>query len=132
MQGLEQGIQQGRIEGQRSILENLLRVRLGELESVLIPFIAPLSALSAPEFTMLLVQLSTLSGDENGLQQARQLLAEGVLRMRFGQLDDRLISLIPCLLALSSEDLALLLSQLPQLSPQELFARFETVLGETS
>lgn len=122
-QGIERGIQQGREEGQRSILENFLRVRFGELDALLAIFLAPISALPANEFTLLLLQLSALAVDEEGMEQARRLLAENVLRMRFSQLDDRIPDLATNLLALSSEELALLLQQLPQLSDEELLAR---------
>ncbi len=130
-QGIERGIQQGREEGQRSIIENFLRVRFGELDALLAVFLAPVSALPATEFTLLLLQLSALTGDEEGIEQARRLLAEKVLRMRFGQLGDtadaelpeRIPDLVTNLLALSPEELALLLQQLPQLSDEELLAR---------
>ncbi|HBE32772.1 MAG TPA: flagellar assembly protein H, partial [Cyanobacteria bacterium UBA11368] len=122
-QGLERGIQQGREEGQRSIIENFLRVRFGELDALLAVFIAPVSALPANEFTLLLLQLSALAVDEEGMEQAKRVLAENVLRMRFSQLDERIPDLATNLLALSSEELALLLQQLPQLSDEELLAR---------
>jgi hypothetical protein len=122
-QGIERGIQQGREEGQRSILENFLRVRFGEVGALLAVFLAPVSALPATEFTLLLLQLSALTGDEEGIEQARRLLAENVLRMRFSQLDERIPDLATNLLSLSSEELALLLQQLPQLSDDELLAR---------
>ena len=137
--GTQQGIQQGREEGQRSILENFLRVRFGELDAFLAVFLAPVSALPANEFTLLLLQLSALTGDSQGIEQARRLLAESVLRMRFGLLGDtadatlrdrvsvpdvlRIPALATNLLALSPEELALLLQQLPQLSDEELLAR---------
>jgi hypothetical protein len=122
-QGIERGIQQGREEGQRSIIENFLRVRFGELDALLAVFLAPVSALPANEFTLLLLQLSALAVDEEGIEQARRLLAENVLRMRFSQLDERIPALATNLLALSPEELALLLQQLPQLSDEELLAR---------
>jgi hypothetical protein len=122
-QGIERGIQQGREEGQRSILENFLRVRFGEVGALLAVFLAPVSALPATEFTLLLLQLSALTGDEEGIEQARRLLAENVLRMRFSQLDERIPDLATNLLSLSSEELALLLQQLPQLSDDELLDR---------
>ena len=127
--GIEQGIEQGRIEGQRAILENFLRVRWGELDPVLTAFIAPVSALSPVDFTMLLVQLSTIFQDQNAVNQARQLLAENVLRMRFGELSERISTSIPNLLAVSPEELGLLLSQLPQLSVDKLLERLDNPLG---
>jgi hypothetical protein len=122
-EGIERGIQQGREEGQRSILENFLRVRFGELDALLAAFLAPVSTLPANEFTLLLLQLSALNGDEEGIEQARRLLAENVLRMRFSQVDERIPDLVTNLLELSPEELALLLQQLPQLSDDELLAR---------
>lgn len=122
-EGIERGIQQGREEGQRSILENFLRVRFGELDALLAVFLAPVSALPANKFTLLLLQLSALAVDEQGIEQARRLLAENVLTMRFSQLDERIPNLATNLLALSPEELALLLQQLPQLSDEELLAR---------
>ncbi|HBE18866.1 MAG TPA: flagellar assembly protein H, partial [Cyanobacteria bacterium UBA11367] len=130
-EGIQPAIQQGREEGQRSILENFLRVRFGELDAFLAVFLVPVSALPANEFTLLLLQLSALTGDSQGIEQARRLLAESVLRMRFGLLGDtadatlrdRIPALATNLLALSPEELALLLQQLPQLSDEELLAR---------
>ncbi|HBK65861.1 MAG TPA: flagellar assembly protein H, partial [Cyanobacteria bacterium UBA11166] len=84
----------------------------------------PVSTLPAVDFTILLVQLSMLSVDESGVKRGTELLAESVLRMRFGQLDERLTNVIPSLLALSLDDLGLLLSQLPELSVEELLGRF--------
>lgn len=122
-EGIEQGLAQGRQEEHRSILENFLRVRLGKLDNILTALIPPLSACSTAEFTMLLLQLSAISVDDNGCQQARELLATSLLRMHFGQLEDLFPRLIPNLLALSPEELSILLSQLPQLSTEELLAR---------
>ena len=116
----QEGRQEGIQEGQRSILESFFLVRFGELD-----------ALPATEFTMLFLQLSALTVDEQGMQQARQLLAENVVRMRFGEigdtadatLRDRLRVMMQNLLALPPEELTLLLQQLPQLSNEELLAR---------
>jgi hypothetical protein len=126
-QKLEAAKQEGRQEGiqerPRSILESFFLVRFGELDAVLAAFLTPVSALPATEFTMLLLQLLALNVDEQGMQQARQLLAENVLRMRFGEIGDRLPVLVQNLLALSPEELTLLRQQLPQLSNEELLAR---------
>lgn len=122
-QGLQQGIERGRIEGQRSVLENFLRVRWGELDPGLMVLLTPLSALSAMEFAMLLVRLSALSVEENGLESVRELLAQTLLRMRFGELDDEcLVSLVARLLALSPEELESFLLQWSQLSDEEILA----------
>ncbi|NJK73571.1 MAG: flagellar assembly protein H [Richelia sp. CSU_2_1] len=130
-EGKQEGIEQGRAEGQRSILENFLRVRFGELDAILTAFLVPASALPAIEFTLLLLQLSALTVDEQGLEQARRLLAENVWKMRFDRTgdtdevtrDDRINDLVSNLLALPAEELVLLLQQLPQLSDEELRAR---------
>ncbi|GET35532.1 hypothetical protein [Microseira wollei] len=122
-EGIQEGRQEGRQEGQRSILESFFLVRFGELDAVLAAFLTQVSALPATEFTILLLQLSAMNLDEQGMQQARQLLAENVWRMRFGELGERLPVLVQNLLALSAEELTLLLQQLPQLSNEELLAR---------
>ena len=122
-QGIQEGRQEGRQEGQRAILESFFLVRFGELDAVLAAFLTPVSALPATEFTILLLQLSAMNLDEQGMQQARQLLAENVLRMRFGELGESFPNLVQNLLALSVEELTLFLQQLPQLSDDELLAR---------
>ena len=124
--GIQQGIERGRQEENRAILENFLLVRFGALDPKLAVFITPLSALPVVEFTRLLVQLATVYVDDNGVREAKHLLAESVLRMRFGQLDERLTNVIPILLTLSLEDLELLLLQLPELSVEALLARMDT------
>jgi hypothetical protein len=133
--GIQEGIQEGRQEGfqqgQRSLLENFFLVRFGELDAKLSAFLAPVSVLPSREFTLLILQLSALTVDEQGIEQARRLLAENVLRIRFGQLGDtadaalgeRIPNLVTNLLALSPEELALFVQQLPQLSDEELLAR---------
>ncbi|MCP2727788.1 flagellar assembly protein H [Limnofasciculus baicalensis] len=123
--GIQQGIERGKIEEHRYILENFLRVRLRDLDPVFQALIAPVSALPAVEFTMLLVQLATVSVDDNGVLEAKRLLAESILRLRFSQWDERLTNVIPSLLTLSPEDLGLLLSQLAQLSVEELLGRVD-------
>ncbi|HBY77609.1 MAG TPA: flagellar assembly protein H, partial [Cyanobacteria bacterium UBA11148] len=70
-----------------------------------------------------LVQLSALPVDENGVRLAQELLAEHVLRMYFESGDERLTNLVPSLLGLSVDDLEVLLSQLPELSVEELLGR---------
>ncbi|WP_334959974.1 DUF4351 domain-containing protein [Nostoc sp.] len=54
----EQAIQQGIQQGERSVVENLLKVRFGEIDNELQAIIEPLLALSPEEFTPLLLQLS--------------------------------------------------------------------------
>jgi hypothetical protein len=115
-EGLEQGIERGRIEGQRAVLENFLKVRLGELDPILTLFLTPVATLSVAEFAMLLVRLSMLSVEENAVEQARELLAQTLLRSRFAQLDDLPISR---LLALSVEVLGNLLSRWGEVADEE-------------
>ena len=119
----QRGREEGREEGQRLILANFLRGRFGELDARLTAFLVPVSALPAAEFALLLLQLSALTVDEEGIEQARRLLAENVLKMRFGELGERLTDLVSNLLALSEEELGLLLEQLPELSDESLLAR---------
>ena len=50
--------QEGREEGRQQVVENLLRVRFGSLDSELQGIMQPLLALTPEEFTPLLLQLS--------------------------------------------------------------------------
>ncbi|MEG3842661.1 flagellar assembly protein H [Microcoleus sp. herbarium14] len=126
-QGLEQGKEQGREQGQRLILESFLQVRFGELDPITLTFVDPISALPTAEFTMLLVQLSMLPIAQTDRQPVLNLLAASILNNRFsksGQSEPELpVTLIPNLLGLSPENLSLLLSELPQLSLENLIAR---------
>jgi hypothetical protein len=115
--GRTEGIEAGRIEGQRAVLENFLQVQLGELDPILTLFLTPVATLPAAGFAMLLVRLSMLSVEENVVEQARELLAQTLLRSRFSQVDDRLISR---LLALSVEALGNLLSRWGEVADEEL------------
>jgi hypothetical protein len=99
-----------------------LEVR-AELEPIVNVLIAPISAFPAIDFARLLVQFSALPVDETSLQQVKQLLVAAVLEMRFGELGDRLNPLLSNLLMLSPEQLMILLSQLPDLSVDELWER---------
>ncbi len=125
-QGLSQGLERGRQEQQRLILDNFLGARFGELDEKMICFIPSLSTLSAAEFTKMLLSISLLPVDENGRQEAMRLLAENVLRLRGNELGDILPTVVTNLLALSGEELRLLLERLPQLSTDELI----NLLGE--
>ncbi|MEG4059083.1 flagellar assembly protein H [Microcoleus sp. Pol7_B1] len=129
-QGREQGLEQGREQGQRLILESFLQVRFGELDPLTVTFLRPVSALPTAEFTMLLVQLSMLPIAQIDRQQVHNLLAESVLNNRFSESgqEQRPVNLIPNLLGLSPENLSLLLSELPQLSLENLIARLPNTL----
>ncbi|MBW4497636.1 MAG: hypothetical protein KME26_32165 [Oscillatoria princeps RMCB-10] len=61
---MERATRAGREQGQRQVIENLLRVRFGELDEQLSAVIDPLLALPAEEFTPILLQLSSLSREE--------------------------------------------------------------------
>ncbi len=122
-QGIEQGIEQGRQEQQRLILENFLRVRFGELDSLMIAFLSPISKIPAAEFTVILLGISMLTVDAAGRQEAVRLLAENVLVLRLNQSSDSLPAMVANLLALPVAELTLLLEELPQLSTDELIYR---------
>ncbi|KYC40785.1 hypothetical protein WA1_24470 [Scytonema hofmannii PCC 7110] len=47
-----------KLEERRQILENMLEVRFGSLDSELITLVSAISALPVKEFTLLLIQLS--------------------------------------------------------------------------
>ncbi len=125
-QHLQEAEQKGREQGQRLIIESFLQVRFGELDPLSLTFLRPVSALPTAEFTMLLVQLSTLPIDLCDRQPVLNLLVASVLNNRFsksGQSEPELpVTLIPNLLELSAENLSLLLSELPQLSLENLMA----------
>jgi len=54
----EETLEQGKLEGQRQMAENFLRVRFGELDQQLSGAIAPMLHLSPQELTPLLITLS--------------------------------------------------------------------------
>jgi flagellar biosynthesis/type III secretory pathway protein FliH len=117
LEGVEEGIERGRIEGQRAVLENFLQVRSGELDSILTLFLTPLATLSAPEFAMLLVRLSMFSMEENTTAQVRELLTQTLLRSRFPDGVDRLT---PQFLGFSEEELRTWLSRWGEVTDEEL------------
>jgi hypothetical protein len=57
-QRLEEAERRGQIEGQRKVVENLLKIRFGLLDEQLSTIIEPLLSLPIEEFTPLLLQLS--------------------------------------------------------------------------
>lgn len=57
-EGEQRGLQTGIQQGERLVVENLLKVRFGEIDNELQAIIEPLLALSPEEFTPLLLQLS--------------------------------------------------------------------------
>jgi hypothetical protein len=63
-------------------------------------------------------------GIQKGIQTERRATIVSILSIRFGMMDEPLAALIPVLVALPMEDYAQLLLLLPQLSQEELLARF--------
>jgi hypothetical protein len=55
---LNAAVEQGMQQGQRLVVENLLRVRFGGLDEELMTIVEPLLVLPPEEFTYLLLQLS--------------------------------------------------------------------------
>ncbi|MGI2905128.1 hypothetical protein [Tolypothrix sp. VBCCA 56010] len=55
---LQEGVQVGQKEGQRQVVENLLRVRFGSLDEELERVIEPLLQLPPQEYSRLLLELS--------------------------------------------------------------------------
>jgi hypothetical protein len=60
----QEWIEEGKQEGQRLVIENLLRVRFGELDKALAAIVEPMLKLPTQEYTALLLQLSSLSREE--------------------------------------------------------------------
>jgi hypothetical protein len=145
---LQKGRQEGRLEGQRQMVENVLKARFGSLDDELSEAIcasqqrfaiAPMLQLPPEELTRLLL---TLSREEllarfgygawreallqEGRVEERRQIVENVLRVRFGLLDERLSGAIAPLLQLPTEELTRLLLTV---SPEELLERFG---GESS
>ncbi|OYD93611.1 hypothetical protein CDG76_16520 [Nostoc sp. 'Peltigera membranacea cyanobiont' 210A] len=56
--GLQTGLQTGIQQGERLVVENLLKVRFGDIDNELQAIIEPLLSLPPEEFTPLLLQLS--------------------------------------------------------------------------
>jgi hypothetical protein len=67
------------------------------------------------------VQQGMQQGIQRGIQQGERLVVENLLRIRFGNLDEELLSIIEPLLELPPEEFTGLLLQLSQ---DELLARF--------
>ena len=127
-QGKLEGIQQGKLEGiqqgQHLIVENLLKVRFGELSERLTILVEPITALPPEELTWLLLQLAQLEGNSEGRQQAERLIIEKLIRSRLGELEEQASGMAESFLALPQQELALLLSQLTELQPEEFLARW--------
>lgn len=72
------------------ILENVLRGRFGDLNPEIAAFLSPVSTMPIAEFTSLLLEISMLTVDEVGQQQAVRLLAENVGKIRPNELGELL------------------------------------------
>lgn len=68
----EQGVQQGIEQGQRVVVENLLKARFGKLDEQLSAIIEPLLSLTPEDLTSLLLQLSQLSREDLLARFAKQ------------------------------------------------------------
>ncbi|MEQ9238881.1 hypothetical protein [Coleofasciculus sp. E2-BRE-01] len=126
----EETLQEGRLEGQRQMAENFLRVRFGELDQQLSDAIAPMLQLPPPELTRLLFNLSReelliwfgdVSRRDDTLSERRRETVENFLRVRFGELDQELSSAIAPMLQLPPQELT---SLLITLSREQLLERF--------
>ena len=115
----QRGEQRGVHQGQRLIIESFIQGRFGELSELMVSLVEPLSALPPIEVTRLLLQLSQLSGDSSGMRQGQHLIVEGLLRFRFGELDEILMGMVGSLLALPPVKLKGLLLRLSELSRDE-------------
>lgn len=58
------GIEQGMQQGQRQVVENLLKARFGELDEQLLAIIEPMLQLPPQEYASLLLELSSLQREE--------------------------------------------------------------------
>jgi hypothetical protein len=63
-QGIQQGLQQGIQAERQTTLENLLKAKFGKLDESLVVMLPVLVALSAEDYTQLLLELPRLSQDE--------------------------------------------------------------------
>jgi hypothetical protein len=121
LEGVEEGIQRG----QRLILENLLRVRFGELDARMPILVESVSTLSPEVFTLFLLQLSAANNNEVGVQLLPRLFVEELLKFCWGDAaegEDRESS-IQAILALSESALAEVLVLLKSGSREEVLLR---------
>ncbi|NEQ36926.1 MAG: flagellar assembly protein H [Okeania sp. SIO3I5] len=72
------------------------------------------------------LEAATQSGIEQGARVERTTIIENLLIMKFNSLDEQLRDIIEPILSLSPEEFSSLLLQLPQLSREELLARFSS------
>jgi hypothetical protein len=122
--GIEQGVEQGIHRGQRLILENLLRVRFGELDAKMPLLMERIAALSSEQFTLFLLQLSQVENDEAGCQVLPRLFVEELLKFRWGEAEEEedRESPIQAILALPIAPLTEVLSSIESGSKDEVLS----------
>jgi len=140
----EEAVSEGRLEGQRLMVEGLLLEKFGEINEELARIIEPLMQLNTKERSQAILQLSreelltrfrstirqqaTLhEGREEGRLEERRQMVENFLRVRFGELDEELEAIIAHTLQLPPEVLTRLLFNL---SPEELLLWFGEGSGQ--
>lgn len=69
---------------------------------------------------------ATERGVQQGLQQGQRVIVENLLTARFGSLDPELMAIIQPIAGLPPNELLLLVVQFPNLSREELLARFSS------
>jgi hypothetical protein len=88
LEGVEEGVEQGIHRGQRLILENLLRVRFGELDPIMPVLMESIAALPPEQFTLFLLKLSQVENDEAGGQVLPRLFVEELLKFCWGEAEE--------------------------------------------
>lgn len=129
---IQRGMRQGIQAGQRLIINNVLRTRLGDLTPTLAALVTPLSALPPQELTPFVLKFSQLENNAAGSQQAQHFIVENLLKIRFGELDAQLLVRVTPILKLSPQELSQYLSQLSQISRDQLLERFPEASPSTS
>ncbi|MBC6452034.1 MAG: hypothetical protein GDA43_01540 [Hormoscilla sp. SP5CHS1] len=89
--------------------------------------LAPLLDMQLEEKLREGIQQGIQQGAQQGAQQERRLTIENLLKFRFGDIDASLVGLVEQILALSSEDFARLIMELPQLSRSDLVSRLASL-----
>lgn len=123
-EGVEEGVEQGIHRGQQMILENLLRVKFGELDARMPVLIEGIAALSPEQFALFLLPLSQVGNDEAGREVLPRLFMEELLKFLWGDVEegDDLESSIRSLLSLSLEALNEVLSLVKSGSKDEVLS----------
>jgi hypothetical protein len=105
---------------------------LGELTPTLAALVTPLSALPPQELTPFVLKFSQLENNAAGSQQAQHFIVENLLKIRFGELDAQLLARVTPILQLPPQELSQYLSQLSQISRDQLLERFPEASPSTS